>query len=57
MEFENWRQIVIVALGLVILWGVIGLILKLAQRVISCGCGLILAAAAVYLLLSWIGIV
>lgn len=55
MEFENWRQIVLIVVGLLILWGVVGLALKMARKVISCGCSLILALALLYFLLRWVG--
>jgi len=55
IDFENWRQIVLVVIGLLILWGVVGIVLKLARRVISCGCSLIVALGLLYLLLRWTG--
>jgi hypothetical protein len=55
IDFENWRQIVLVVIGLLILWGVAGIVLKLARRVISCGCSLIVALGLLYLLLRWTG--
>ena len=55
IDFENWRQIVLVVIGLLILWGVAGIVLKLARRVISCGCSLIVALGLLSLLLRWTG--
>jgi hypothetical protein len=41
MEFENWTQVALIVVGLLVLWGVLSLVLRLARRVIGCGCGLI----------------
>ena len=54
MEFENWFQLFLIFVGLMILWGFAAVILRLARRVISCGCSLILAAGLMYLILRWL---
>jgi hypothetical protein len=54
IDLENWRQIILIVIGLLVLWGLAGLVLKLARRVISCGCSLIVAIALLYILLRWI---
>jgi hypothetical protein len=55
MEFENWTQIVLIVVGLLVLWGVAGLVLRLARRVIGCGCSLIFALGLLYFILRWMG--
>jgi len=55
MELENWKQILLIVVGLLILWGVVGLGLKLARKVIGCGCSLIVALGLLYLLLRYLG--
>ncbi len=55
MELENWKQILLIVVGLLVLWGVVGLVLKLARKVIGCGCSLIVAVALLYLLLRYLG--
>lgn len=53
MAFEDIGQVVLIVFGLLLVWGGLGLILKLAQRVISCGCSLILGLGLLYVLLRW----
>lgn len=53
MAFEDIVQVALIVIGLLLVWGVLGLIFKLAQRVISCGCSLILGLGLLYVLLHW----
>ena len=39
---------------LLIVWVVLGVVFRLARRVMSCGCSLIVAAGVLYILLRWI---
>jgi hypothetical protein len=55
MEFENWQQILLIVVGLLILWGIIGLVFKMARKVISCGCSIIVALAVLYFVVRWAG--
>ena len=54
MELNNWSQTLMIVVSLLVLWGVISLVLRLARRVISCGCSLIVAAGLLYFILHWI---
>jgi hypothetical protein len=56
MDLENIRQIAFVVIGALVIWGVLALVLKLARRVISCGCSVIVALALIYVLLRWSGV-
>lgn len=55
MELENLTQIVLIVIGLLVLWGVVSLVLRLARRVIGCGCSLIVALGLLYFIVQWIG--
>jgi len=54
MELGNWSQTLLIILGLLILWGLVGLVLRLARRVISCGCSLIIAVGLLYFIWYWV---
>ena len=54
MELGNWSQTLLIIVGLLVLWGLVGLVLRLARRVISCGCSLIVAAGLFYFILRWV---
>lgn len=57
MDFANWQQILFAVVGLVILWVVVGFVLKLARKVISLGCSLIVAAVVLYFIFRWLSAV
>jgi len=57
MDLGNWQQIVLVVAGLAVLWFVVGFVLKLARKVISLGCSLLVAAVILYFLIRWLGTV
>jgi len=50
----DWTQIMLALAVLLILWVVLGVVFRLARRVMSCGCSLIVAAGVLYVLLRWI---
>jgi hypothetical protein len=54
MELENWKQILLIVIGVLVLWGVAGVALKLARKVIGCGCSLIVALAVLYFLIQYL---
>lgn len=53
----NWIEIGLIVLGVIVLWGVASVVLRLTAKVIGCGCSLMVALGVLYFLLRWAGMI